>query len=161
MGLPGAGKSTLARALARRAHLARVDRDAIRADLFPHGCASVAEKRAANARVWREVGALLARGRGVVVDGMTFAARAQRAQARRIARRHGARCVELFLECPAALARERIATDGAHSAPDREPALVDRVARRFAAVSRATARLDARRSTAVLLRSALREVRRG
>jgi predicted kinase len=158
MGLPGAGKSTLARALARRAGLARVDRDAIRAGLFPRGRASAAEKRIANAAAWRRVAAQLARRRGVVVDGMTFASARERRRGRDLARRHGARCVELYLRCPPSLARARIAADRAHPAPDRRPELVDAVARRFARVGPAALRLDARASAAVLQRLALRAI---
>ena len=160
MGLPGAGKSTLARALARRAGLARVDRDAIRAQLFPRGRATAAEKRVANAAVWRAVRARLAHGRGVVVDGMTFASSRERARARSLARRRGARCVELYLECPVDVARARIARGASHPAPDRQPGLVDRVARRFARVGPQAVRLDARLPARVLSSRALAALRR-
>ena len=145
LGLPGAGKSTLARALARRGGFARVDRDAIRATMFPRGHATAAEKRAANAATWRAAATQLQRGRGVIVDGMTFAAASQRARGRAVARRHGVPCLEVYLDCPVARARARIARGGRHPAPDREPALVDAVARRFARVGAQALRLDARR----------------
>ena len=145
MGLPGAGKSTLARALARGTGFARVDRDAIRAALFPRGRATTVEKRAANAAVWREARAQLRRGRGVIVDGMSFASAAQRVRGRGLARRHAMRCFEIYLECPLALARARIARTARHPAPDRVPELADAVARRFARVGAQALRLDARR----------------
>lgn len=161
MGLPGAGKSTLARALVRRAGLARVDRDAIRARLFPRGRATPAEKRVANAAAWRAVSAQLERGRDVVVDGMSFASARERARGRAIARRHGARCVELYLECPVALARARVMRSGRHPAPDRTPDLVDRVARRFARVGPQAVRLDARSPARDALGEASRAIGRG
>ena len=152
IGLPGAGKSTLARALARHCGFARIDRDALRAALFPGRRVTAAQKRAANAAVWRAVAVLLRERRSVVVDGMTFASAAQRRRARVLARRLRARCVEVFLDCPVALARERIAAGAAHPATDRSPALVGRVARRFEPVSRRAVRLDARQSRRELLR---------
>ena len=152
MGLPGAGKSTLARVLERQLRYARVDRDALRAARFPGRRVTAAQKRAANTEVWRAVAALLRGRRSVVVDGMSFASAAQRRQARAIARRLRARCVEVFLDCPVALARERVAASSAHPAADRTPALVTRVARRFAPVSRRAVRLDARQPTRALLR---------
>lgn len=160
MGLPGAGKSTLACMLCRERRWLRVDRDAIRARLFPQGRAAAAEKRAANAQVWRAVARALSRRRSVVVDGMTFARRAERLRAHRLARRQGARCVEVFVDCPPALARARIAGSAAHPAPDRRPELVDAVARRFESVSRRALRLDGRRSARGLLRALRAELDR-
>lgn len=159
MGLPGAGKSTLARALCRRRGWVRVDRDAIRAAMFPQGRATPAEKAAANAALWRAASALLRRRRSVVIDGMSFANAAQRRHGQRLARRHGARCIALFLDCPVALACERIAADPAHPAPDRKPALAEAVARRFARVERGALRLDARLPRRELLRRACRGLR--
>lgn len=150
VGLPGAGKSTLARRLCERRALALVDRDAL-----PEKRAS---KAAANAAVFRQAAGFLRRRRSVVVDGMTFAREAQRRRARQVARRHGARCVELYLACPRALARERVRQDRGHPARDRTPQLVDAVARRFACVGPQAVRLDARRPIGPLLRAALAAV---
>ena len=47
MGLPGAGKSTVACAIEGRLQMRRVCRDAIRAAMFPHYDHSYVEKRAA------------------------------------------------------------------------------------------------------------------
>jgi predicted kinase len=152
IGLPGAGKSTLARALCRRRGWSRVDRDAMPV--------KDVRKQAANAEVWREVTSLLRRRRSVVVDGMTFASREQRARARAVARRCDARCVEAFLDCPVELARARVAADSGHPARDRTPALVDEVAGRFEPVSRRVLRLDARRPAAAALAATLRRIGR-
>lgn len=154
MGLPGAGKSTLARSLSRTRLFARVDRDALRAALFPGLPVSAAQKRAANAAVWRAVSRLLRQRRSVIVDGMTFASASQRRQARVCARRGRAMYREVFLDCPTALARARVRQSSDHPATDRTAALVDEVARRFAPVSRAVLRLDARRPVRALVREA-------
>ena len=155
MGLPGAGKSTLARGLAQRRGDARVDRDLLRARLFRGRAVTAAQKQAANAAVWRRVAALLRDGRGVIVDGMTFASAAERRRAQALARRLRARCVALYLDCPPELARERVGRAPAHPATDRRPALVDEVARRFEPAPRDALRLDARRPAGALLATAL------
>jgi hypothetical protein len=166
MGLPGAGKSTLARALCRTRGYARVDRDAIRAAMFPpekKGSDPIstkngsdpffaAQKAAANEAVWRAAAALLQQRRGVVIDGMTFASQAGRGRARALARRLRARCVEVLVECPVDLARRRVRRSRAHPARDRSASLVSEVAARFAPVSRGTIRVDAREPTRAQLR---------
>jgi predicted kinase len=152
IGLPGAGKSTLARALSRTRRFARVDRDALRLKLFPDARFTDAEKRAANAEVWRQARRLLARRRSVVLDGMTFSRSAERRAARTLARGQGARCIEVFVNSSVALARQRVARSPDHPAGDRTAALVSAVARRFEPVSRQALRLDARASPRELLR---------
>lgn len=147
VGLPGSGKSTLARRLCSREGPALVDRD-----VLPEKRES---KAAANAAVFRQAAALLRRGRSVVIDGMTFARASERRRARQVARRCGARCVEIFLACPPALARERVRTDRGHPARDRTPALVDEVSRRFVPVGPDAVRLDARRHIDALVTAAL------
>jgi predicted kinase len=143
-GLPGAGKSTLARVLCRDGRYVRIDRDALRAQLFPGRRVTDAQKRAANAAVWFAASRKLRQGRSVVIDGMTFARSALREEARRLARRHGVRYVEVFVHCPRALARSRVARAEGHPATDRNAALVDAVAARFDPVSRHALRVAAR-----------------
>lgn len=156
--MPGAGKSTLARALCRARPLTRVDRDAIRRELFPDGRIDDFAKGAATRESFVRAAHELGRCRSVVMDGMTLASAAQRRQARELARRHGARCIEIFVQCPRALARERVARDAHHLAADRTPALVDDVARRFAPVRRGV-RLNAREPTRRQLRRVLAALR--
>jgi predicted kinase len=155
MGLPGAGKSTLARAVCRAVGFARVDRDA-----FPRARFTPAAKARATARAWREARRRLARRQHVVLDGMTFGSRAQRRQARRLARACGARCVEIWLDCPPALAQQRVRATRDHPARDRTPALVREVAARFAPVPRQTPRIDARLPPRAQLRLLRRLLRR-
>lgn len=155
MGLPGAGKSTLARAVCRAIGCARVDRDA-----FPRARFTPAEKARATARVWGETRRRLARRQDVVVDGMTFAIHAQRRQARQLARDLGARYVEIWLDCPVALAQQRVRAMQDHPARDRTPELVLEVAARFAPVSRQALRIDARLAPGAQLRLVRRRLGR-
>ncbi|MHA7833220.1 MAG: AAA family ATPase, partial [Algiphilus sp.] len=64
-GLPGCGKSTLARALSQDSGLAIIDRDAIRAGMFPPYVMGVQEKPAATAALWLAVRAMLESGQGL------------------------------------------------------------------------------------------------
>jgi predicted kinase len=155
MGLPGAGKSTLARALARRRGDARVDRDALRARLFRGLPVTAERKRIANAAVWRRAARLLRARRSVIVDGMTLASAAERRHAHALARRLRARSLEIYLDCPPALACRRVLRAAAHPATDRSPALVAAVAQRFDPVAPDALRLDARRPAGTLLAAAL------
>jgi predicted kinase len=158
MGLPGAGKSTLARALAQRTDWIWLDRDAIRAELFPADRGGKAEKRAANAEVWTSAREHLRQGRSVMVDGMTFARRAERQRGRKLARALQAECVEVFLHCPVRLAQQRVRRSRHHPARDRNAALVREVAKRFAPAPRRAIRLDARLPVRAQLRRLLAEL---
>jgi predicted kinase len=136
VGLPGSGKSTLAAKLARRHNYAHIDRDAIRARLFPEGKFDEAEKHAANLAVMAELRQRCATGRGCIVDGMTFGRRAERDAAQSIAGEYGFNCVLLWLDCPAEVAAARVAAQ-AHPARDRDATLVRDVASRFEAPEKA------------------------
>lgn len=160
LGLPGAGKSALARALERRLRLPRVCRDAIRAALFPQGSAGAGEKHVAFAAALAVAAEHLRAGRSCIIDGATFARQADRRRLEALARRHGARVVWLYLDCPPALARRRVARDRTHPAPDRTPALVDAVAARFAPPPAGALRLDAAQPRGELSALALAAVAR-
>src|SRR6478735_3979401 len=75
LGLPGAGKSVVARALADQLDYRRVDRDQIRHAMFPRCSYSFVEKRAAFRGVLLalEVNCML--GVSSVIDGCTFSRR--------------------------------------------------------------------------------------
>ena len=161
IGLPGAGKSTVAAALERELGMRRVCRDAIRQAMFPRCAYSFVEKRAAFRTVLLAVEINCLLGEPSVIDGMTFSSRADFDELHARAERHGYDVLPLFIDCPPALARERIARDlveRVHPAADREPDLVDRVARRFDPPPAATIRIDASRPMDEVCRLAIAEV---
>lgn len=142
IGLPGSGKSHLLRELRKHLPWAVVDRDAIRAAMFPQPVEGRAEKDAANEAVWAALAVYLRLSVSVFVDGMTFASQANRDRAARIAADAGARYQELWLDVPVAVCQARIAEQGAHPSPERSPALVAEVAARFDPVSASALRLE-------------------
>lgn len=136
MGLPGAGKSTLARALAGRRVIACLCRDQLRRALFRghHGD----DARLATEHYLRERMVEHLRQRdNVLLDGMTFASTADRLVYAALVRQNGAIWLPVLVDVPVAIARERVAADAAnvrHPAENRCPSLVDQVHRRFAPV---------------------------
>lgn len=145
MGVPGAGKSTLARALEREFALRRVCRDAIRAAMFPACEFSYLEKRAAFRAVLLalEINCLL--DASSVLDGMTFSRREDLDAVVALAAKHRFTVLPLLVECRPSLARQRIERDlarGEHAAGDRRPALVDAVVARFDLPPEGTVRID-------------------
>jgi predicted kinase len=134
IGLPGAGKSVVARYLRDRFGLRRVCRDDIRAAMFPDCSYTPMEKRAAFRTVLTAIEINCVMGFSTVLDGMTLARRSEREKLRATAEACGARYLQLWLRVPPDAARERVKFDlatGAHSARDRTPAIVEEVIGRF------------------------------
>ncbi len=134
IGLPGAGKSVVARALADQLGLRRVCRDTIRHAMFPVCSYSFAEKRAAFRGVLLalEINCLL--GESSVIDGVTFSRRRDLDRVGAIVRRYGFIPVPIYLDCPPDVASGRIASEieqNRHAARDRTPELVYEVLARF------------------------------
>lgn len=155
-GLPGAGKSTLAKALQVCLRAEIVSRDAVRMHEFPNWDDRAA-KRAAFEVVRLEVSVLLRAGATVIVDGATLSTRAERRVLAQLASGLEARSLLLWLDLPAELAATRIVAD-VHDAPqDRRAALAHEVEQRFETPldEELAQRLDARVAPAALLESAL------
>ncbi|HET7779820.1 MAG TPA: AAA family ATPase [Rudaea sp.] len=134
IGLPGAGKSVVARALSDQLGLRRVCRDTIRHAMFPACAYSFAEKRAAfrATLLALEINCLL--GQSTVIDGVTFSRRADLGRVDSTIRRYGFTPIPIFLDCPPRVAYERIAREvelNKHLARDRSPGLVYEVQARF------------------------------
>lgn len=143
MGLPGAGKTTLARALVKKLGMREVDRDRIRAEMFPSCDFTIEEKRAANVALLEAVEANCRLGHASIVDGMTFSRRAEIDALERRVVAAGFRLLPLFLDLSAETAADRVRRDPGHTARDRDPKLVYEVAERFEPVPRDTVRIDA------------------
>lgn len=158
MGLPGAGKSTIAQALVEQIGLRRVCRDRIRAEMFPQCDYSYIEKRAAFRAVLLAVEINGVLGHSSVIDGMTFARREDRERLADVVRERGATLLWLFADCTPAVARARIRLDhrhATHPARDRNPALVDAVAGRFEALPDGVVSVDANGSQAATCEAAV------
>lgn len=146
IGLPGAGKSVVARAIEDQLGLRRVCRDAIRHAMFPKCAYSFAEKRAAFRAMLLalEINCLL--GESSVLDGVTFSRRRDLARVDAAIRRYGFTPIPIFLDCPPPVARARIAEDIAHDkhlARDRTPDTVTEVLTRFDPPPPSALRIDA------------------
>lgn len=144
-GLPGSGKTTLARPFAEARGWTYVSRDEIRGTRFKDWPAEV-WKQPANQATEDAAREALARGESVVVDGMTFATPALRERFAQAAREHGARFVVVWVDCPVEEAIRRVALSSAgHPAgAERDAARVREVAARFGTpVGPEVLRLDA------------------
>jgi predicted kinase len=134
MGLPGSGKSSVAKALRERVPLALVSRDAIRAAMFDPCEHNDLEKHAAHEAAMLSIEHCLALGRSCVIDGMTFSRNVDVERVRAMSRKTGAHFMPVFFDCPVEIAQERIrkdvrTTNNVHRSGEEE--LVAKVAERF------------------------------
>lgn len=159
-GLPGAGKSTLAKGLQASLHAEIVSRDTIRMAEFPEWDDRAA-KRAAFEIVRLDVGLLLRAGATVIVDGATLATQAERRELHELASSLGVPFLLLWLDLPPAVAAQRIGADAHEAPPDRQADLAHVVAGRFECPEgrEAAVRLDARAAASEVLVAALAAVR--
>lgn len=129
-GLPGTGKSSLARALARQSGAVVLDKDRVREALFPGQVdASREQDQLATRAIHACVEALAESGVAhVVLDGRTYTRQADVEELTQLAQRCGARLEWIECVCAPDVARARIsrdARDGVHPAPNRTPELYD------------------------------------
>jgi predicted kinase len=135
-GLPGTGKSSLARALAERLGAAILDKDRVRGALFPDALTEYsAEQDQLCMRAILEAAGYLTERRRVkyiFFDGRTFSTQRQIEDVLLAARQAGARWRILYLTCADAVAEERLArNDPGHPAKNRDPALYHRIKQHF------------------------------
>lgn len=162
MGLPGAGKSVVAKAIEDQLGLRRICRDQIRAAMFPQCRYTYLEKRAANRSVLLalEINCML--GFGSVIDGMTFSRRGDLDRVAEVAAKLGVVTIPLLMECPPELARRRVARDLAenrHVAADRTPETVNDVIARTEPVPEGTLIVDATLPEAEMCNAAIAAIR--
>jgi len=135
-GLPGTGKSTLARALADRLGAAILDKDRVRGALFPDALTDYsAEQDQLCMRAMLEAAAYLTERRRVkyvFFDGRTFSTRGQIEEVLLAAEQAGARWRILHLTSADAVAEERLArNDPGHPAKNRDLALYRSIQQHF------------------------------
>lgn len=107
-GLPGAGKTTFARALAGTLDFVHIESDAIRRALAPVPMYSTAESGAVFARVEAEARRALAGGRHALIDATNLTTR-DRKRFLRVGTETASRVVAVRLVAPEATIRERLA----------------------------------------------------
>ena len=130
VGLPGAGKSTLAEAVASRLPGARVlDKDKVRHVLFDPCDYTSAERDVVFAAMLDAARYHLGRDRIVIFDGLTFSRRSQVAAAEAVAHDAGGFVAVIVCDVPLDVAIARCeAGTGEHLAANRDGELVRRVA---------------------------------
>jgi predicted kinase len=146
-GLPGTGKSTLARAMQERLGAAVLDKDRVRSALFPGALTDyTAEQNQLCMRAMLEAAAYLTERRWVdyiFFDGRTFSTRAQIEEVLLAAARVGARWRILHVTCTDAVAEQRLArNDPAHPARNRDPELYRSIKQRFEPILQPNLQVD-------------------
>ncbi|MGI8984630.1 MAG: AAA family ATPase [Acidimicrobiales bacterium] len=129
VGLPGAGKSTLARALARGLPSARIlNKDEVRHVLFDPCDYTSAERDVVFAAMLDAARYHLGRDRLVIFDGLTFSRRSQVAAAEAVAAGAGGFAAVLVCDVAVEVAIARCEAAEGHLAANRDGQLVRRVA---------------------------------
>jgi predicted kinase len=142
-GLPGTGKSTLARALSQRLPCAVLDKDAIRAALFQpaHVEYSLAQDDFCQEIMLQTAAYLLTKDAGlhVVLDGRTFSRRYQRERVIEFCRQVGTNSAALECVCSEQTALRRLAeavAQNTHPAANRTPELYRQIRKGWEPIDR-------------------------
>jgi predicted kinase len=146
-GLPGTGKSTLARAIAERLGAAVLDKDRVRGALFPGPLTDYSEQQDQLClRAMLDAAAYLTQRKRVdyvFFDGRTFSKQAQIEEVLLAAARAGAGWRIVHVTCADAVAEERLArNDPSHPAQNRDPALYRRIRQHFEPITQAKLDVD-------------------
>lgn len=129
-GLPGTGKTHLAKQLEAETGAVRLSRDEIRAKKLQSPTYSEVEKAQAFESMLVVAAYELSQGCDVILEGMPFSRRAERDAARELASRAGAEFRLIHCVCPEKAALGRIASQQ-HMAADRTESLYFEVKSRF------------------------------
>jgi predicted kinase len=155
-GLPGTGKSTLARAIAERLGAAVLDKDRVRGALFPGALTDyTAQQDELCMRAMVEAAAYLTereRVEYIFFDGRTFSQRGQIEDVLLAAARAGARWRIVHVKCADAVAEERLArSDPSHPAKNRDAALYRRIRQQFEPITQVKLEVDTTSGTDAVL----------
>jgi predicted kinase len=155
-GLPGTGKSTLARAIAERLGAAVLDKDRVRGALFPGALTDyTTQQDELCMRAMLEAAAYLTelgRVEYIFFDGRTFSRQAQIEDVLLAAARAGARWRVVHVKCTDAVAEERLArSDPSHPAQNRDAALYRRIKQQFEPIRQAKLEVDTTSGTDAVL----------
>jgi predicted kinase len=155
-GLPGTGKSTLARAIAERLGAAVLDKDRVRGALFPGALTDyTAQQDQLCMRAMLEAAAYLTelkRVEYIFFDGRTFSQRGQIEDVLLAATRAGARWRVVHVMCADAVAEERLArSDPSHPAKNRDAALYRRIKQQFEPIAQPKLEVDTTLGTDAVL----------
>jgi predicted kinase len=146
-GLPGTGKSTLARAMAERLGAAVLDKDRVRGSLFPGALTDyTAPQDQLCMRAILDAAAYLTERRRldyIFFDGRTFSTRAQVEEVLLAAKHAGVRWRILHLTCADAVAEARLArNDPGHPAQNRDPGLYRTIKQHFEPIRQPALEVD-------------------
>jgi predicted kinase len=142
MGLPGAGKTTIARELVRQYGFSLLSRDEIRDTMFVPCDYTNKEKFAAYQALLIGLSTSLEMGRAVIIDGMPFSRASEVDDVRQVCSRFSADLRFVYVSVPVSVAQARVQVDLNNKIKHRTPDLVREVAERFDPIPPDAIRID-------------------